>query len=120
MINRIVLVGRVTRAPELNPQTGCCTFRLQVDHRNSPSSETTSDTSPVEIEVLVHDRRRGETVQRYVEAQNHLMLTGRLAQPGELTRVSLETWQFLPEGLLHVDFREEAFRSPAPSARAAA
>tara|TARA_R110002072_G_scaffold27415_1_gene89151 strand:+ start:547 stop:915 length:369 start_codon:yes stop_codon:yes gene_type:complete len=122
MINRIVLVGCVTRAPELNPAAGCCTFRLEVSHPEFSSGEPGADAeaSPVEVEVLSRNRRQAETLRRCVEAKNNLMVTGHLAPAGELTRIALEGWQFLPDDLVHVDLREEALRSPPPAARAAA
>ena len=122
MINRIVLVGCVTRAPELNPAAGCSTFRLEVSHPEFTSREpgAQAEASPVEVEVLVRNRRRAEVLQTYVEAKRFLLVTGHLAPAAELTRIELEDWQFLPDDLVHVDLREEAFRSPRPAARAAA
>jgi len=122
MINRIVLVGRVTSAPELNPAAGCCAFRLEVSHPGFQSGEpgAEAEATRVEVEVLARNRRRAETLRTHVEAENHLLVTGHLAPGGDLTRVELESWQFLPDELVHVDLREESFRSPRPQARAAA
>lgn len=120
MINRIVLVGRVTRAPKLNPDTGCTTLRLEVSHPTLAEVGAPAERTPVEVEVLVRSRRRAEVLERYLDVQRPLLVSGHLAPAAEVTRVELEDWQFLNDDLVHVDLREEAFNSPAGSARAAA
>lgn len=120
MINRLVLVGRVTQAPGLNPAAGCTTFRLEVSHPTFGGGDAPPESRTVEVEVLVRNRRRGEVLERYVQAQGALMVTGHLLPAEGVTRVELEEWQFLPEGMVHVDLREEAFRTSAQATRAAA
>jgi hypothetical protein len=124
MINRIVLVGRVTRAPHLSPSAGCWAFRLEISHPTFHESGDEPGQEPEatshEVEVLVRNRNRAQVLDRYVQAKSPLMVTGHLAPAGELTRIELEEWQFLPDDLVHVDLREEAFRTSPTRARAAA
>ena len=109
MINRTLLAGRVTRAPWLSPEAGCCCLELDISHpRPLNHAGQLQPAAVVRIEVLIPDRRQAHTLRRWIKTGSYLLVAGYLAPPAAgLTRVELERWEFLPDELNPVDFLEE-------------
>jgi len=80
MINRVVLVGRLTRDPELrqtNSGNAVCTFTVAIDNlmKNPDGSKSTSF-----IPVVVFNSQRAETVSKFARKGLLVGVEGRLNQ----------------------------------------
>lgn len=115
MLNRIILIGRLTRDPELRyTPTGSpvASFVLAVDRpfrRANGHPET--DFIPI-----VAWRGLGETVSQYIEKGRLVAVEGRLqvrkyerkdGGPGRMTEVIASAVRFLPDGKGRVKVEEE-------------
>lgn len=106
MYNKIILVGRLTKDPELRSTTtgkSVASFRLAVD-RGTTSAQGERETDF--IDVVVWDKQ-AETVQRYCTKGKLVLVDGRLqmrqfdAQDGTrrtVYEVVADRVRFLPDG----------------------
>ena len=80
MINRVVLVGRLTRDPELrqtNSGNAVCTFTVAVDNlMKSPDGNKTTSFIP----VVVFNNQRAETVSKFARKGLLVGVEGRINQ----------------------------------------
>lgn len=106
MYNKIILIGRLTKDPELRTtQSGksVASFRLAVDRgTTNPQGERETDF----IDCVVWDKQ-AETVQRYCQKGKLVLVDGRLqmrqyvAQDGTrrtVYEVQVDRVRFLPDG----------------------
>lgn len=124
MLNRIILIGRLTRDPELrytpagNP---VATFTLAVDRPfRRAQGEREADFIPI-----VAWRKLGETVSQYVGKGRLVAVEGRLqvrkyetkdGAPGRATEVIASAVRFLPDGKSRSKVEEELVATPGEDA----
>lgn len=106
MYNKIILIGRLTKDPELRSTTSgrsVASFRLAVD-RGMTNAQGEKETDF--IDVVVWDKQ-AETVQRYCQKGKLVLVDGRLqmrqydAQDGTrrtVYEVVAQSVRFLPDG----------------------
>lgn len=124
MLNRIILIGRLTRDPELRYTTAgnpVATFTLAVDRPfRRAQGEREADFIPI-----VAWRKLGETVSLYVGKGRLVAVEGRLqvrkyetkdGAPGRATEVIASAVRFLPDGKSRSKVEEELVATPGEDA----
>ncbi len=124
MLNRIILIGRLTRDPELRYTTAgnpVATFTLAVDRPfRRAQGEREADFIPI-----VAWRKLGETVSQYVGKGRLVAVEGRLqvrkyetkdGAPGRATEVIASAVRFLPDGKSRSKVEEELVATPGEDA----
>lgn len=81
MLNKVVLMGRLTKDPELRYTTGAepvpvCNFTIAVD-RNFTKSDGTRDTDFFDVTAW---KQKAEFVQKYFTKGQQIAIEGRLEQ----------------------------------------
>lgn len=114
MFNRIVLAGRLTRAPEPmhSPHRGT-ELELEADH-----IERWGDCSieRCRVRVRIMGEKRAEVVERWMEAGRPIQVTGHLIADEKGLLIEAEQWDFLANDLVTYGLwssRSEGPPSPA-------
>lgn len=120
MLNRIILIGRLTRDPELRytpSGSPVASFTLAV---NRPFRRADGDRDADFIPIIAW-RRLGETVSQYVEKGRLVAVEGRLqvrtyerkdGSPARSAEVIASAVRFLPDGKSRAKLEEDLEATP--------
>lgn len=80
MFNKIILIGNLTKDPEVRytPQgTSVCNFRLAVNHRYKQGEETKEETMFIDVVVF---GKQADSCGRYLSKGRSALIEGRLQE----------------------------------------
>jgi len=80
MFNKIILIGNLTRDPEVRytPQgTSVCNFRIAVNHRYKQGDEVKKDVTFIDVVVF---GKQADTCGQYLNKGSGVLIEGRLQE----------------------------------------